>query len=98
MYLSCTPSEIRQITENTTVNLLPIKSQYKYEKQYHHFKQWCAESQIQVVSENACLNIHKNVDISSYKRLQAFLKRCSQGYIPKKSKVHKLLKATSTHP
>ncbi|RZB39262.1 hypothetical protein BDFB_012888 [Asbolus verrucosus] len=93
MYLSCTPPEIRQITENITVNLLPIKSQHKYEKQYHHFEQWCAESQIQ----GACLNIHKNVDISSYKRLQAFLKRCSQGYIPV-SKVRKLLKVMSTHP
>ncbi|XP_031359311.1 uncharacterized protein LOC116182891 [Photinus pyralis] len=33
------------------------------------------------------LNVHKNVDISRYVKLQALLKRFSQGYEPKKSKI-----------
>lgn len=35
----------------------------------------------------ACLNIYRNCDISKFPRLQAFLKRQSQGYQPKKSKI-----------
>lgn len=35
----------------------------------------------------ACLNVYKNTDISRFARLQAFLKRQSQGYQPKKSKI-----------
>ncbi|KAK4886547.1 hypothetical protein RN001_002818 [Aquatica leii] len=34
-----------------------------------------------------CLNLNKNVDISKYHKLQAFLKRNSTGYQPKKSKI-----------
>lgn len=35
----------------------------------------------------ACINIDKNIDIKDYARLQAFLKRKSVGYKPKKSLV-----------
>lgn len=35
----------------------------------------------------SCLNIYRNIDISKYKKLQAYLKRLSEGYTPKKSKI-----------
>lgn len=35
----------------------------------------------------SCLNVYENLDISKFVRLQAFLKRQSDGYEPKKSKI-----------
>ena len=49
---SCTPPEIREIAENTVVNLLPNKSRIPYEKQFQKFEKWCSENKIQIISEN----------------------------------------------
>lgn len=35
----------------------------------------------------SCLNIYKNIDISKFTRLLAYLKRLSEGYEPRKSKI-----------
>lgn len=35
----------------------------------------------------SCLNVYENLDISKYLKLQAYLKRLSDGYKPKKSKI-----------
>ncbi|KAB0796478.1 hypothetical protein PPYR_10539, partial [Photinus pyralis] len=35
----------------------------------------------------SCLNIKKDVGISKYAKLEAFVKRLSEGYVPKKSRM-----------
>lgn len=104
---------MREITEDTVINLLPNKSRLYYEKQFNKFEEWCNENTVQGISEHvlltyfelqrkkykastlwttysmlrSCLSIYKDVDISKYDKLQAFLKRSSEGYVPKKSKI-----------
>ena len=50
-------------------------------QRYKSFSLWAQYSMLK-----STLNINNNVDISKYSKLRAFLKRKSEGYIPKKAK------------
>lgn len=73
----CKEKELHAISENVLIAYF----------QMQHFKYkpstlWTIYSMLR-----SCLSIYKDIDISQYKKLQALLKRLSQGYEPKKSKI-----------
>lgn len=75
--LWCTTHDVQVITENIMLAYFETLSKDKKSSTL-----WSAYSKLK-----ACLNVHRNIDISKYSRLHAYLKTFSQGYTPKKSKV-----------
>ncbi|KAB0790036.1 hypothetical protein PPYR_15641, partial [Photinus pyralis] len=92
--ITCTSPELREIVNSTVDNLLPQKSKLKYEKEYLKFDQWCKENKAQHISENVLLayfelqtHLKKPSSLWSIYIKIRLLKRFSQGYEPKKSKI-----------
>ncbi|KAJ3644696.1 hypothetical protein Zmor_022406 [Zophobas morio] len=73
----CKENNISTISENVLMAYFEVQRQ-----KYKSSSLWCLYSQLK-----SCIGIHNNVDISKYHKLQALLKRCSEGYVPKKSKI-----------
>lgn len=73
----CTEKNVKTITENVLLVFFGEKS-----KTFKSSTLWAQYSMIK-----ACMGIYDNVDISRFPKLIAFLKRNSDGYLPKKSKV-----------
>lgn len=73
----CDENGIHNMSENVLLAYFDIQR-----KKYKSSTLWTIYSMLK-----SCLNIHKDVDISKYNKLQALLKRSSEGYIPKKSKI-----------
>ena len=65
------------ISENVLLSYFEIQLQ-----KYKSSSLWSLYSQLK-----SCITIYNNVDISKYHRLQALLKRCSEGYVPNKFKL-----------
>lgn len=70
-------NKITTLSENILLAYFELRRQ-----KYKSSSLWCLYSQLR-----SCINIHTSVDISKYHKLQAFLKRCHEGYTPKKSKI-----------
>lgn len=73
----CVENEVHILSENVLLAYFKLQSEIKKPSTL-----WALYSMLR-----SCLNIYKNLDISKYSKLQAFLKRCGQGYQPKKSKI-----------
>lgn len=73
----CVSNEVDILSENVLLAYFKLQSETKKSSTL-----WALYSMLR-----SCLNIYKDIDISKYARLQAFLKRCAQGYEPKKSKI-----------
>lgn len=73
----CQGNNIQAVTENIMLAYFKIKSENKKPSTL-----WASYSMLKL-----CLNIYKNVDISQYNKLQAYLKSHSKGYVPKKSRI-----------
>lgn len=73
----CNRKNVGNISENVLLAYFDEQS-----KKYKPSTLWSTYSKLK-----SCLNIYRNVDISKYVKLQAFLKRMSTGYEPKKSKI-----------
>lgn len=74
----CRENSVQKVTEN----VLLAYYQRLSEQNKKSSTLWTSYSMLR-----ACLNVHENLDISQFARLQAFLKRQSEGYVPKKSKI-----------
>ncbi|KAJ8915479.1 hypothetical protein NQ315_003242 [Exocentrus adspersus] len=83
------PSGIEEAATSAVSTLLPSKSRDKYKKIYNRelsksyssSSLWAFYSMIRAVA-----SMKNNIDISKDAQLQAFLKRKSEGYKPKKSR------------
>jgi site-specific recombinase XerD len=75
--LWCDANNVQIITENIMLAYLQTLSKDKKASTL-----WSTYSKLK-----ACLNVYKNVDISKFSRVHAYLKIFSQGYEPKKSKI-----------
>jgi hypothetical protein len=53
--ISCTPPHIRAAALATVGNLLPEKSQTRYNNSYNDFKEWCKTRNVTKISENEVL-------------------------------------------
>ncbi|KAL1514369.1 hypothetical protein ABEB36_003637 [Hypothenemus hampei] len=73
----CESKNVTRITENIVLAYFEIMGQRKKASTL-----WSSYSMLRT-----CLSINKNVDISKYLKLQAYLKRKSENYEPKKSYV-----------
>ncbi|KAJ3661734.1 hypothetical protein Zmor_006121 [Zophobas morio] len=73
----CTENKIEIISENVMLAYFERMTKNKKSSTV-----WSSYSMLRT-----CLNIYRNLDISKFARLQALLKRHSDGYQPKKSKV-----------
>lgn len=73
----CKENAVQNITENVVLAYFDLMSKTKKSSTL-----WASYSMLR-----ACLNVYQNTDISKFARLQAFLKRQSEGYRPKKSKI-----------
>lgn len=73
----CSQNNVKMISENILLAYFESESKTKKSSTL-----WSTYSMLR-----SCINIHKNVDISKFYKLQAFLKRLSVGYVPKKSKI-----------
>ncbi|KAK4887441.1 hypothetical protein RN001_003712 [Aquatica leii] len=73
----CKNSSVRTITENSLLAYF-----VEMQKTKKPTSMWIVYSML-----STCLNLNKNVDISKYHKLQAFLKLNSTGDQPKKSKI-----------
>lgn len=73
----CKEKEILHISENVLLAYFEM-----LRKDYKSSSLWSIYSMLR-----SCLNVHRNVDISKYMKLQALLKRLSKGYQTKKSKI-----------
>lgn len=73
----CSIKKVKSYSENVLLAYFSEES-----KSYKAATLWSYYSMIK-----ACLQIKENIDISKYNRLIAFLKRQSEGYKPKKSKI-----------
>lgn len=73
----CTEHKAARATENVLITYFQEESKSKKSSTL-----WAKYSMVR-----SCLNIYENVDISKYLKLQAYLKRLSDGYQPKKSKI-----------
>lgn len=73
----CNTKNAQNISENVLLAYFDEES-----KKYKSSTLWSTYSKLR-----SCLAIYRNVDISKYVKLQAFLKRMSAGYVPKKSKI-----------
>jgi hypothetical protein len=81
-------------------NLIPQKSRVVYETTYSRFEEWRSKQKVICINEKVMpstlwgvysmlrtmISINKNLDLSKYTNLIAFLKRQSEGYCAKKSK------------
>lgn len=72
----CDENNVVNITENIVLAYFNIMSQTKKAS-----TMWSSYSMLRT-----CLSLYKNIDISTYTKLVALLKRQSQNYQPKKSK------------
>ena len=52
---NCTPSEFREIAEDTVTKLLPKKPKDLYTKEFEHFKRWCSENNVKIIVENVLI-------------------------------------------
>jgi site-specific recombinase XerD len=77
-------NNIQTVSENVLLAYFEVQRQ-----KYKPSTLWTVYSMLRT-----CLTINVNIDISKYSKLQALLKRSSQGYIPKKSKI---LEETDIH-
>lgn len=73
----CKVKELHVISENALIAYFQLQC-----TKYKPSTLWTIYSMLR-----SCLTIYKDVDISQYKKLQAFLKQLSRGYLPKKSKI-----------
>ncbi|KAK5643353.1 hypothetical protein RI129_007198 [Pyrocoelia pectoralis] len=73
----CNENKIEAISENVLLGYFELQR-----RKYKASTLWTIYSMLR-----SCLNINKNIDISKYNKLQAFLKRASQHYTPRKSKI-----------
>jgi hypothetical protein len=73
----CRENKVQNISENVLIAYFDMQSKTKKSSTL-----WSIYSMLR-----SCLNIYKNVDISSYAKLQAFLKKQGENYQPKKSKI-----------
>ncbi|KAJ8916922.1 hypothetical protein NQ315_013393 [Exocentrus adspersus] len=73
--IQCTPTEIREVANNTIGQLLPTEK-------FQSSTLWKTYSMLRTT-----LNIKHNINISKYLKLKSFLKRKSVGFRAKKSKV-----------
>jgi hypothetical protein len=69
--------KVQNISENVLIAYFDMQSKTKKSSTL-----WSIYSMLR-----SCLNINKNVDISRYAKLQAFLKKQGENYQPKKSKI-----------
>jgi site-specific recombinase XerD len=69
--------KVQNISENVLIAYFDMQSKTKKSSTL-----WSIYSMLR-----SCLNIYKNVDISRYAKLQAFLKKQGENYQPKKSKI-----------
>jgi hypothetical protein len=53
--ISCTPPDIRAAALATVGNLLPEKSQTRYNNSYNDFKEWCKTRNVTKITENVVL-------------------------------------------
>ncbi|KAJ8915486.1 hypothetical protein NQ315_003249 [Exocentrus adspersus] len=82
--------ELEEAVKEVMDGILPKKSRKIYEAQYDTFKSktlssstlWAHYSMLKTM-----LNVKRNIDVSKFYKLSAFLKRKSEGYKPKKAKV-----------
>ncbi|KAB0796248.1 hypothetical protein PPYR_10309 [Photinus pyralis] len=70
-------NKVQTLTENVLLAYFEILS-----KTYKSSTLWKTYSMLRLM-----INIRQNVDISKFMKLQAFLKRLSVGFVPKKSKI-----------
>ncbi|KAJ8911599.1 hypothetical protein NQ315_003981 [Exocentrus adspersus] len=100
MYSECedeVPQDYLEEANVVSLNLLPLKSREKYEKEYQLFKCWMETRQIRKICEEvpstlwskysmlrSTLQSKDNIDIK-FLKLVAFLKRKSAGYKAKKA-------------
>lgn len=73
----CNEKELNVVSENALIAYFELQR-----TKYKPSTLWTIYSMLR-----SCLTIYKDIDISQYKKLQAFLKRLSQGYLSKKSKI-----------
>jgi site-specific recombinase XerD len=73
----CRENKVQGISENVLIAYFDMQSKTK--------KSSTLRSIYSML--RSCLNIYKNVDISHYAKLQAFLKKQAENYQPKKSKI-----------
>lgn len=73
--------KVKKVVNNYTENVMLAYFEEKA-KIWASSTLWANYSMIKL-----CLNVNKNQDISKYHKLIAFLKRMSEGYQPKKSKI-----------
>lgn len=73
----CTQNKVTSVSENILLAYFEIQSKKKKSSTL-----WSIYSMLR-----SCINIYKNIDISQYTKLQAFLKRLSEGYEAKKSQI-----------
>jgi hypothetical protein len=73
----CRENKVQNISENVLIAYFDMQSKTKKSSTL-----WSIYSMLR-----SCLNIYKNVDISRYAKLQAFLKKQAENYQPKKSKI-----------
>lgn len=73
----CNKNNVVNITENVMIAYFDEESKVKKASSL-----WSKYSMLR-----SCLNIYKRTDISKFSRLLAYLKRLSEGYEPKKSKI-----------
>lgn len=107
------PDDILEDANIANLNLLPVKSKEKYEKQYDLFDKWCKEKGVKIVKEEvllayfvklnkefspntlwakysmikSVLKLKRNIDISNFYKLTAFIKKQNVGFKPKKAKI-----------
>ncbi|KAF5298757.1 hypothetical protein FQR65_LT09626 [Abscondita terminalis] len=73
----CAENDVKNIDENTMLTYFDEKS-----KTFKSSTLWAQYSMIK-----SCMALHENIDVSQYKKLISFLKRNSDGYTAKKSKI-----------
>jgi site-specific recombinase XerD len=73
----CIENNIHGISENILIGYFELQR-----RKYKASTLWTIYSMLR-----SCLKIYKDVDISKYNKLQALLKRASQHYTPRKSKI-----------
>ncbi|KAJ8957051.1 hypothetical protein NQ317_001253, partial [Molorchus minor] len=72
---NCESEEIMEAANIAISNLLPTKSRSLYDIAYNRFKEWCAEKNVQVYSENVFENA-KNYKSSTLWAQCSMVKSC----------------------
>ena len=52
---NCTPSEFREIAEDSVIKLLPKKPRHLYTKEFEHFERWCSDNNVKIIVENVLI-------------------------------------------